>query len=143
MATHCVYSAVGSIDLRVSRIVIGDSLKLPVGPPESRRVEHRVTGADANPHLVAAAVLAGMHHGITNRLEPGPATTANAYEKVAPSLPRTWEDTLDAFKGAQVLVDYMEPQYMHVYHATKDEERRLVGRAIPPLEHDWYLAIGA
>jgi glutamine synthetase len=40
------------------------ALRVPSGAPESRRVEHRLAGADANPYIVMAAVLAGVHHGI-------------------------------------------------------------------------------
>jgi glutamine synthetase len=41
------------------------AFRIPAGPPHSRRVEHRVAGADANPYLLCAIVLAAMHHGLT------------------------------------------------------------------------------
>ncbi len=41
----------------------GVAFRVPHGPPASRRVEHRIAGADANPYLLAAIVLAGMHLG--------------------------------------------------------------------------------
>jgi glutamine synthetase len=34
------------------------ALRVPLGPPAARRIEHRTAGADANPYLVLAAVLA-------------------------------------------------------------------------------------
>jgi glutamine synthetase len=34
------------------------AFRVPSGPGENRRIEHRVAGADANPYLVLAAVLA-------------------------------------------------------------------------------------
>ncbi len=37
----------------------GVAFRVPHGPPAGRRVEHRVAGADANPYLLAAIVLAG------------------------------------------------------------------------------------
>ncbi len=39
--------------------------------PANTRVEHRVAGADANPYLAMTAVLAGIHHGMTNQCDPG------------------------------------------------------------------------
>ena len=54
------------------------SLRLPGGDPEALRIEHRVAGADANPYLLMAAVLAGIHYGISNRIEPPPVTVGNA-----------------------------------------------------------------
>ncbi len=38
-------------------------------PPGAPRVEHRVAGADANPYLVVAVVLAGLHHGLGAKLD--------------------------------------------------------------------------
>ncbi len=46
----------------------GAAVRVPVSGAADRRVEHRVSGADANPYLVAAAVLAGMLHGIDRKL---------------------------------------------------------------------------
>src|SRR3546814_10432948 len=40
------------------------SLRVPAGLPHTRHVEHRVAGADANPYLTLAAVLASAHYGI-------------------------------------------------------------------------------
>ena len=47
------------------------SLRIPAGAAPTRHIEHRPAGADANPYLVMAAVLAGMHHGIAEKLDPG------------------------------------------------------------------------
>ena len=46
------------------------AFRVPAGPAAARRIEHRVAGADANPHLVLAAILAGMHLGITTNADP-------------------------------------------------------------------------
>ena len=45
------------------------AFRVPPGHGEARRIEHRVAGADASPHLAVAAILAGVLHGISNRLE--------------------------------------------------------------------------
>ena len=50
----------------------GVAFRVPHGPPASRRVEHRIAGADANPYLLAAIVLAGMHLGLDAQARPGP-----------------------------------------------------------------------
>ncbi|MFP3441116.1 glutamine synthetase, partial [Pantoea sp. SIMBA_133] len=41
------------------------ALRVPAGPKEARRIEHRVAGADVNPYLLLATVLASIHHGLT------------------------------------------------------------------------------
>ena len=43
---------------------------ITVPAPDAVRFEHRVAGADVNPHLVVAACLAGGLHGIEQRIEP-------------------------------------------------------------------------
>ena len=40
------------------------SFRVTAGPAPTRHVEHRIGGADANPYLAMAALLAGMCHGI-------------------------------------------------------------------------------
>jgi glutamine synthetase len=61
----------------------GVALRIPADTPANRRVEHRVAGADVNPYLLAALVLAGVHRGITRQVEPGPAVSGNAYRDCA------------------------------------------------------------
>ena len=43
------------------------AVRIPAGEPANRRFEHRVGGADANPYLVLAVVLAGVHHGLVGQ----------------------------------------------------------------------------
>ena len=55
-----------------------------------------MAGADANPYLVAAVVLAGMLHGIERRIDPGPPVEGNGYaQAVAGDLPSHWPDALE------------------------------------------------
>jgi glutamine synthetase len=65
------------------------SFRIPAGPPPSRHVEHRACGADANPYLAVAAVLAGMHHGMTNQAPPSSATATTATTAATTSHRRT------------------------------------------------------
>jgi glutamine synthetase len=51
-----------------------------VGHGQSRRVECRIPGADANPYLAFAALLAAGLDGIENHADPGPELKGNAYE---------------------------------------------------------------
>src|SRR3546814_11276400 len=57
----------------------------------ARRIEHRVAGADANPYLALATLLAGIHKGIVGELEPGAPSDGNAaleYDDGLPFRPR-------------------------------------------------------
>ena len=61
-----------------------------IGSGSSLRVECRIPGADANPYLAYAALLAAGLDGIERRLEPGPAFLGDAYRAGdLPSVPTT------------------------------------------------------
>ncbi len=73
-----------------------------VGHGASARLENRVPGADVNPYLALAAMLAGGLHGIENDLELGPELTGNAYTSGGPTVPRTLRDARDAFSDSAI-----------------------------------------
>jgi glutamine synthetase len=69
-----------------------------VGAGPSLRVEHRFAGADVNPYLAAAALVAAGLDGIERRLDPGPAFVGNAYASDdLPAAPRSLGEALEAF----------------------------------------------
>lgn len=115
------------------------SLRIPAGRPEDRRVEHRVAGADANPYLVMAAVLAGAHYGLTHKIDPGPPIVGNAYEKVDPVLTPSWVLALETLEKSAFFKDYFGERYLQVYQELKWAERDKFFSIITPLEYEWYL----
>ena len=116
------------------------SLRVPAGAAETRHVEHRVAGADANPYLGLAAVLAGMHKGIVERLDPGPAVTGNGYlQKMAATLPRNWYAAIDAAAQSGFLSDYLGARTMEIYLAIKRAELDRFMSQPTPLDFAWYL----
>lgn len=115
------------------------AFRLPVSEGASRRLEHRVAGAEANPYLVTAAVLAGVHHGLTNDLKAGAKARGNAGAAVDDSLPLTVWDALDAWRTAKILPNYFGAQYVDMYAAVKQAEFDAFMDAISPREFAWYL----
>jgi glutamine synthetase len=115
------------------------ALRVPAGPAAARRVEHRVAGADANPYLVLAAVLAGIHHGLSRRLDPGAPVEGNAYVEVEPSLPLTWDRAIEALESAAVLPDYLGAGFCRLYRVCRAAERDRFADLITPAEYAWYL----
>lgn len=55
--------------------------------PKGRHIEHRVSGADANPHAVIAAILFGAQKGILAQKEPPPKIWGNAADTQYAPLP--------------------------------------------------------
>ncbi|WP_439105640.1 glutamine synthetase family protein [Congregibacter sp.] len=112
------------------------ALRVPAGPLSAMRLEHRVAGADAQPHLVIAALLAGMLYGIENALEPPPAMEGNAWEQLAPSLPQHWNAALDVFRQSRFVADYLGAPFQEMYALLKQQEIDEFGRHVTPLEYD-------
>lgn len=114
-------------------------LRVPVGPNEARRIEHRCAGADANPYLVMAAILAGIHHGLVNRIDPGPPAKGNVSREPDRALPFTLEHALEMLANAKVLPGYFGAEAVTLYRETKAEELARFRRIITAEEYDWYL----
>ena len=115
------------------------AMRIPVSSQKNRRVEHRVAGADACPYLVVAAVMAGIHHGITNQLDPGPMVAESQKVDYEITLPVRWSKSLDIFHAGKVLPDYFGEEYHHLFEACKREESELFHAQISNRDYEWYL----
>ena len=115
------------------------AVRVPAGKSAARRVEFRVPGADANPYLVLAAVLACVRHGLDSRLDPGPAATGNACAEADASLPLEWHDAIRRLRGSQLMRDALGPEYVDLYCEAKRLEARKFFDHIGPREYEWYL----
>lgn len=115
------------------------ALRIPAGPPASRRVEYRIAGADANPYLVVAGLLAGLLHGLDGRIDPGPPAEGNAYGADAPRLPTGWDAALELLDGSAVLRRGLGDAFVDTYVITKRAEQRKFAAEVTPLEYGWYL----
>ncbi len=73
-----------------------------VGHDAARRVECRVGGADLNPYLGVAALIAGGLHGIDEGLALEPPVTGNAYVSGKPRVPGTLRDARDLMDSSAV-----------------------------------------
>ena len=115
------------------------ALRIPAGPEEARRIEHRVAGADANPYLVVAALLAGIHHGISTGAEAGDPVTGNADDQLEPDLPLDWMSALEALDNGEVMHEYLGRDFCNVYLETRTFELREFHKVVSALEYEWYL----
>jgi len=117
----------------------GVALRIPMSDAANRRVEHRVAGADANPYLLTAAVLAGMHHGIVNKLDPGKPFSGNAYRDATTTLPITWPEAALAFEGSQFMREYFGAQFHRLFAIARRGELQQFESHVTTLEYDWYV----
>jgi glutamine synthetase len=74
-----------------------------VGHGNSFRIENRMPGADANPYLAFAAMLAAGLAGVEEGLDCGDEYKGNAYvdERLA-KLPSSLRDATDLFEGSKL-----------------------------------------
>jgi glutamine synthetase len=117
----------------------GVALRIPLSGLEDTRVEHRPGGSDGNPYLVLAAILAGIHHGITKKLDPGPMIEPGTIIEEKIELPVRWEAALDAFDAAKVLPKYLGKRYHALYASCRREECDRIHAEITDRDYEWYL----
>ncbi|MCF4164073.1 glutamine synthetase family protein [Zavarzinia compransoris] len=115
------------------------SVRVPIGPAPSRHVEHRVCGADANPYLALAAVLAGAHHGMVKKLTPPPIVVKDGYAETVERLPTHWADAIALFESSDLMRDYLGARYAQVFTAIKKAEMDRFYAEVGALDYLWYL----
>jgi glutamine synthetase len=114
-------------------------LRVPVGAEDARRIEHRVAGADANPYLALAGVLAGVHYGLANGIDPGTAAIGNVSREPDLTLPFSIDDALARLDAAEILKTYLGAETLTLYRETKRIETQRLRRVMTAAEYDWYL----
>lgn len=118
------------------------SLRVPAGPAAGRHIEHRVAGADANPYLAMAALLAGVHHGLSGKLDPGPPVRGDGYAAAAKSeqrLPANWFAAVAELDRSAVMRDYLGGRFVDMFVSMKRTEQDRFFEVVSPLDYDWYL----
>lgn len=115
------------------------ALRVPDSDNKARRIEHRVAGADANPYLVLATVLAGALYGLENKLQADAPITGNAYSVCEPSLPQYWPDALKKFEQSDFVANQLGEDFQRIFALCKWQELNEFTSRVTPLEYDAYL----
>jgi len=116
------------------------AFRIPAGGPKARRIEHRVAGADANPYLAMAAILAGIAHGLEQKLDPGPAAETGDFKRPPdPGIPFKFADALDRLAQAKILPRYIDPECLNLYVDARRAELEKFYEVITQREYEWYL----
>ncbi|MCP1620634.1 glutamate--putrescine ligase [Pseudomonas sp. SLBN-26] len=115
------------------------SLRVPGGPAASRHVEHRICGADANPYLAAAAILAGIHRGLRDEIDPGEPVQGNGYAQATERLPTDWLTALRALEASTWAREAFGEAFLGVYLAVKRAEYRQFMAEVSEQDWRWYM----
>jgi len=113
-------------------------IRVPISDPDSRRIENRVVGADANPYLAMAVTLACGYLGIVEKLKPTAVTTGSAYASEY-QLPRGLSEALRELEDAKALHEVLGKNFIDVYLAVKETEHDEFMRVISPWEREHLL----
>jgi glutamine synthetase len=115
------------------------AVRIPGGPHEARRIEHRVAGADANPYLVLASILGGALLGIQRELKPPMPVTGDAYVQTLPKLPPDWASAIAAFAHGDLISEIYSGRLSRMLVNCKEQELSYFRRQVSNFEYDTYL----
>ncbi|KAK5668832.1 hypothetical protein QVD99_004615 [Batrachochytrium dendrobatidis] len=113
----------------------------PLNSPESTRIEVRVPGADVNPYLAVAAILACGMHGIRNNLSlPFPPAKGDVTNQDAKLLPRTLLDAVQCMQEKNSMARLvLGDEFVDHFVATRLHELRLWSNAVTDWEIKRYM----
>jgi glutamine synthetase len=107
-----------------------------VGDGSSLRPETRIPGADANPYLAFAALLASGLHGIERKLELGAAFEGNAYESDVERFPHTLREAIERLEGGTVARSLLGDEVIDHYLNYAHTEQRLFDSVVTDYERE-------
>ncbi|HRI17617.1 MAG TPA: glutamine synthetase, partial [Burkholderiaceae bacterium] len=102
------------------------SFRVIAGSPKATRLETRCPGADANPYLASAALIAAGLHGIEKglKLTQPPIIGTNVGAENIPRAPRTLIETTRAFRDSAIARDWLGNDFVDHFAATREWEWR-------------------
>jgi glutamine synthetase len=115
------------------------ALRIPVSDEKNLRFEHRTSGADANPYLVTAAILAGVHFGLKNKSDPGRMVEEGEIITLKPKIPNRWDTAIDKFERSKILPQYLGEEFCRIYVAHRRDESRKFHNTVSDVDYDFYM----
>ena len=107
-----------------------------VGHGPALRVETRIPGADVNPYLAFAAVIAAGLHGIEQELEPPPEVEGNAYESDVERFPSTMVEAVAGLEAGTMARGAIGDQVVDHYLNYARTEQRLFDQVVTCYERE-------
>jgi len=119
------------------------SFRVIAGSPKATRLETRCPGADVNPYLAMAAVIAAGLDGVEKglKLTAPPITGTNVGGEHIPRAPRTLIETTRIFQQSTIARDWLGDGFVDHFAATRDWEWRQWLDAVTDWEMKRYFEI--
>jgi glutamine synthetase len=109
------------------------------GAPLATRLEFRLPGADVNPYLALAGLLASMIDGIDGQRDPGPPSVGDAYARGESTLPATLLDAAGAFLRSPFASATFGADVVKHFHTLAEFEWREFMHSVTDWERERYL----
>src|ERR1700724_2668758 len=113
-------------------------LRVPMSSADARRVENRVGGGDANPHIAIAASLACGYLGMVENLQPTDPITGSAHD-LPFGLPRSLDEALRKLRESQPLVKLLGEAFVSAFTIVKGAEYEVFLQVISSWEREHLL----
>ncbi|MDW8258619.1 MAG: glutamine synthetase family protein [Gammaproteobacteria bacterium] len=113
-------------------------LRVPGSDPQSRRVENRLSGADANPYLAIAASLACGYLGMVHGLTPTDPITGSAHD-LPFALPRSLDQAIGALRACEELIEILGEPFVTAFTLVREAENEVFLQAISSWEREHLL----
>jgi glutamine synthetase len=136
---HAPVSAGWGHDDRSAAIRVIDGTRAG-GGAKATRIEHRISGADANAYLALGAMLGAMLQGIeAGVMPPPPQDPRNPGEGAA--LPVEWGAAIERFAASDKAAAIFGPRLRDIFVACKRQDRAAFLSHIDRFEYDTYLSL--
>lgn len=113
-------------------------LRIPIAPPQARRIENRLAGMDCNPYLGIAASLACGYLGLLEKHMPREQVVGDGYASEE-GMPNSLRAALALFEEAPEIAEIFSPDFCTVYSAVKWAENEEFLQVISPWEREHLL----
>jgi glutamine synthetase len=97
-----------------------------------------VAGADASPHLVMAAILAAVLHGMSNELQATKPVDGRVKAPVGHDFPIGLLAALERTQSSTLLAEHLPAQFLKLFAELKQKEYAASMEQVFPVEYDFY-----
>lgn len=115
------------------------TVRVLTSSPAETRLEFRLPGADVNPYLALAGLLASILDGIGSSTDPGLPHAGDAYADTASRLPTTLAEAAATFSRSNFPTETFGKDIVRHYQAVAEFEWNTSLHAVTDWERDRYL----
>ena len=112
-------------------------LRVPESDDRNLRIEHRLSGADANPYLVLAAILVGLEQGLQAGREP--IASLNEDRNSGIDFPLEMLEAVQSMQSHAPLREGLGAEFVDVYCENKRQDHLAFMQEISAREYRWFL----